>query len=110
MNLQLPPEIEQRIIAAAKAGDYDRVAEQLAAAIRSEGANVFAGVTPNGETSLPVMPGRVDIDELSNAQGVAPFNASHRAPSGVWPDDESTDDFLAFLKQSRNEHAQGRLH
>ena len=43
------------------------------------------------------------IEELAEEQGVKPMDwkaAAERA-RGIWPDDESIDDFLAFLEESR---------
>lgn len=50
------------------------------------------------------------IEQLAEEQGVGPFNwdrAAARARS-IWPEDESIDDFLAFLEESRRDHGPER--
>jgi hypothetical protein len=43
------------------------------------------------------------IEELAEEQGVKPFNLkeAQAEAAGIWPEDESIDDFLAFLDESR---------
>jgi hypothetical protein len=46
------------------------------------------------------------IEQLAKEQGVGPFDwdrAAERARR-IWPEDESIDDFLAFLEESRRDH------
>ena len=46
------------------------------------------------------------IEQLAEEQGIGPFDVeAARAKATFWPEDESIDDFLAFLKESRNEGA-----
>lgn len=47
------------------------------------------------------------IEQLAEEQGIKPMDweaAAERA-RGVWPEDESIDDFLAFLRESRRDNA-----
>jgi hypothetical protein len=45
------------------------------------------------------------IEELAAEQGIRlfDFDAAREAAAGIWPEDESIDDFLAFLYESRRE-------
>ncbi|MDQ3013078.1 MAG: hypothetical protein M3X11_20525 [Acidobacteriota bacterium] len=47
------------------------------------------------------------IEEMAAEQGIKPFDfaEARRAAAGIWPEDESLDDFTAWLRQSRNEGA-----
>jgi hypothetical protein len=45
------------------------------------------------------------IEQLAEEQGIKPMDwkaAAERA-RGIWPEDESIDDFLAFLEESRKD-------
>lgn len=47
------------------------------------------------------------IEEMAAEQGIKPFDfqEARRAAVGIWPEDESLDDFTAWLRESRNEGA-----
>lgn len=51
------------------------------------------------------------IEQLAEEQGVEPFNfeEARKEAASIWPEDESIDDFLAFLRESRREGAQEGL-
>lgn len=42
------------------------------------------------------------IEEIIEAQGVKPVTDLDSLKSGAWPEDESIDDFLAYLYQERH--------
>lgn len=49
------------------------------------------------------------FEQLAEEQGIRPFDAeAARAKATFWPEDESIDDFLAFLRESRSEGARER--
>jgi hypothetical protein len=50
------------------------------------------------------------IEQLAEEQGIKPFDfeAARVRASGIWPEDESIDDFLAFLRESRRDSSQER--
>ncbi len=50
-----------------------------------------------------MMQNELDIDELARQQGIRTFDAKERAPEGLGPIDEVGVDFIAFVKQSRND-------
>lgn len=47
------------------------------------------------------------IEQLAEEQGIKPgdWKAAAERARGVWPEDESIDDFLAFLRESRKDAA-----
>jgi hypothetical protein len=56
---------------------------------------------PNHELSLKyARSGHPSIEELMEAQGVT-FPIDLEALRGVWPEDESIDDFLEFIHEQR---------
>jgi len=49
------------------------------------------------------------FEQLAEEQGIGPFDVeAARAKATFWPEDESIDDFLAFLRESRSEGGQER--
>lgn len=53
--------------------------------------------------SIPQLPATIDIDELATNEQVATFDASRPSPIDAWPKDEPTDDFLSFVRQTRED-------
>lgn len=47
------------------------------------------------------------IEQLAAEQGIRPFDPekARRDAAGIWPEDESLDDFTTWLRQERNESA-----
>lgn len=47
------------------------------------------------------------IEELAEEQGIKPFDfaEARAAAAGIWPEEESLDDFTAWLRESRNDGA-----
>ena len=47
------------------------------------------------------------IEQLAAEQGVGPFDPekARRQAAGIWPEDESLDDFTAWLRESRKDFA-----
>lgn len=45
------------------------------------------------------------IEQLAAEQGIKPFDfaEARRAAVGIWPEDESLDDFTAWLRESRKD-------
>ncbi|EMB15078.1 hypothetical protein RE6C_04180 [Rhodopirellula europaea 6C] len=60
-----------------------------------------ASQASNGVEAIEAMPERVYIELLAQRQNVAPFDASQPSPAGIWPQEQSVDDFLNFLADSR---------
>jgi hypothetical protein len=50
------------------------------------------------------------IEQLAAEQGIEPFDfKAAQAEATFWPEDESIDDFLAFLRESRSEGQEREL-
>lgn len=52
---------------------------------------------------MTVLPEHTDIEALARQQGVKPFDAADPMPTDIWSEGESTDEFIAFLRQTRHE-------
>lgn len=50
------------------------------------------------------------IEQLAAEQGVVPFDPEEalRNAAGIWPEEESLEDFTAWLRQERNESVRER--
>jgi hypothetical protein len=49
------------------------------------------------------------IEQLAEEQGIGPFDfKAAQAEATFWPEDESIDDFIAFLRESRRDIPQER--
>jgi hypothetical protein len=50
------------------------------------------------------------IEQLAEEQGIKPFDfeAARVSASGIWPEDESIDDFILFLRESRRDASHER--
>jgi hypothetical protein len=56
------------------------------------------------EFALPHLPsGKVDVAAWTKQLGVGPISDLKELSGGVWPDDESVDDFLAARREWRAE-------
>ena len=47
------------------------------------------------------------LEQLAAEQGIRPFNveAARKQAAGIWPEEESIDDFIAWLRGERKERA-----
>lgn len=97
MNIEINGETERLIQAALASGKYTSAEEFVAAMAKQE-------LQPG---PIHELPDRIDVDALAAQQGVRPFRANEPRPSGIWPEDESTDEFLRFLRESRTEPNSG---
>lgn len=48
------------------------------------------------------MPREVGIEELARQQNAKPFDKNEPLPIGLWPADESVDDFIACIREQRS--------
>jgi hypothetical protein len=102
MQSEISQETAKLFQAALASGKYTSVDELIAAmAIHFQhyGKDI---VTQN-------MPEHIAIEELTKSQGAKAFDASSKAPSALWPDDESVDDLLACIHESRQDDARSGL-
>ncbi|MCA9214614.1 MAG: hypothetical protein KDB27_16190 [Planctomycetales bacterium] len=98
MTLDVPNEYEEILRRAVASGAFASEQEALVRALE-----LLAQQT----SQLPRLPDVIDIDELAADQNVGVFHADTPVAS-IWPEDESADDFLFFLKQTRSENVSGR--
>jgi hypothetical protein len=91
MEIQLPLHIERSILAAFNAGDYERVANQLA----DSGRTTNPTIKGSGIKTMP-------IDHLTT---VPLFDASQKPAVDIWPEEEDIEDFLNFVRTHRTEDA-----
>lgn len=51
------------------------------------------------------------LEEIAAEQGVGPFDfkAAQAEAAGIWPEDESADDFIAAVREWRNDGAHREL-
>ncbi len=55
----------------------------------------------------PMLPDRVDLQELIAQQGFRPLTDPLASAQGIWPEDESVDDFLEARERWRLEEERG---
>ncbi|QDV61977.1 hypothetical protein [Crateriforma conspicua] len=103
MQIQLPAHIEASVIAALQAGEYDRVADEIAAAIRDNAATVTPSVESRAKREIPRIPDSVTIDELAREQGIGPIKDFRDLKADFWPEGETTEAFLAAIRDARND-------
>ena len=96
MTLDVPNEYEEVLRNAVASGDFANEEEALRHALE------LLAIQQRKAAPIAQMPERIDIDELAANQGVKPFRADMPV-QGIWPEDESTDEFLVFLTQTRQE-------
>lgn len=91
-----------------------RTAEVLNDAIRSgqfasveEFVEAMAKRWQAEQKSVPAFPDRIDIDELAANHPVPPFSLSYQAPAGLWPEEETANEFIQFVRKERMESRSG---
>jgi hypothetical protein len=99
MHIEINGESERLIQAGLASGEFHTAEEAIAAMARA-----WAAARQPSTVSIPRMKASTDIRALAAEQGVRPFDASARKPD-FWPADESADQFLAFLHETRNDEA-----
>ncbi len=93
MNININGETEDLINVALRSGEFATVEEFLNAMVNRW----------QSEQKLPSMAGRIDIDHLPATKLVKPFDLSKRPSPELWPQNESTDEFLQFIRATRAE-------
>lgn len=96
MQVEINGDAEKLIQASIAAGKF-RSAEEAVAAM----AKVWLDSASSGAQALPRLSPSTDIHTLIARQGIRPFGASTAQPD-FWPQDESIDDFLVFLADTRS--------
>lgn len=68
--------------------------------------NVASNASSSGQVPVPiVLAAQVDVAALAAQQGVVPLSDPDVLYGDFWPADESTDDFIEWLRHSRREWA-----
>lgn len=106
LRIEMPPELEERLREEAgkhgqKAADYARalLEASLGNAQPNEGPPAWAGLARRRPE---------DLDDLARVQG-APLAVRFDDLIGdFWPDDESSDEFIAAVRQWRREGTEAR--
>ena len=99
VTIELSPEQEREIHAAAA-----RKGAALEAFVRDAAIDAARDDTESPYRGLPRRT-PADLLALAHEQGVGPLDLEALQNSGVWPEDETTDDFLATLRSWRREGA-----
>ena len=93
MNININGRTEELVNAALSSGEFATIEEFLNAMVNRW----------QSEQKLPSMVGHTDIDQLPATKIVKPFDLSERPSPELWPQDESTDEFLQFIRAARAE-------
>jgi len=99
MTIDVPTEYEDILRRAVASGAFD---DERAALLNA--LELFA--KKQRGSSIERLPTTIDIDDLADKQAVQPFRADRTRPS-LWPQDDSIDDFLVFLQETRQDSAAG---
>ena len=102
MQVEITGETERLIKVALASGKYSSIQQCLDAMAKGLESSF-------SRTELQSLPERIDIDQLAANQGVIPFRMTDNLPFGIWPEDESADEFLQFLQSTRNESNQSGI-
>jgi hypothetical protein len=101
MQVEITGEVERMIQAALASGQYASAEQFIAAMAADWNRQQGGGVT----AVMPPMPDHIDLSSLLSEQNIKPCEDPLALATDIWPKDESTDDFLAFLQETR--HDQG---
>jgi hypothetical protein len=96
MQIQINGNVEQIIQAGIASGQFQSAEDALTVMSQAW----VERQTKAAAAELPRLPKKIDIEQLAKEQGVKPFVPGRKHP-GVWPEDESVDDFIAFIRELR---------
>ncbi|WDQ16505.1 hypothetical protein [Rhodopirellula sp. P2] len=103
MTIDIPQEYVSVLNGLVASGAFPNTESALMRALELLARQQAASHASNGEEAIEAMPERVDIELLAKQQGVAPFEAGKSSPAGIWPEDQSVDDFIRFVGESRQD-------
>ena len=98
MNISIDGKTEDLLNAALQSGQFASIEEFIES---------MANRWQTEQVALSSLPDRINIEELAASQLVAPFTPSYRAPAGLWPEEESADEFIQFVRQERMDPCSG---
>ena len=108
MTIDIPQEYESVLNGLVANGAFPNKETALMRALELLANQQAASQGRNDTEAIEAMPERVDIELLAKRQNVAPFDAGKSSPASIWPQEQSVDDFLSFINESRNDtHSRG---
>jgi hypothetical protein len=102
MQIEINGDTERLIQAGLASGEFTTAEEAIAAM-----AKVWTQAKAERPDSIPRLEPHTDINALVDKQGIRPFEPTADRPD-FWPHDESADEFLAFLRESRHDESTSR--
>ena len=99
MQIEITGETERRIQAAMATGRFASV-EEFINVMTSDWKQRHGGSI--GDT-IPPMPERAELFTILSEQKIKPCSNPKHLKTDLWPSQESTDEFLAFLHESRRD-------
>ena len=93
MNIEITGETERLLQRAMAIGQFATPQDCI--------AKVFAKQFPSD--SLIELADLTSIEKLAEQQNAKPFRMMDRCPTDIWPEDNSIDEFLDFVRATRNE-------
>lgn len=103
MTIDIPQEYESVLNGLVASGAFPNTETALMRALELLANQEAASQPSNGAAAIEAMPERIDIELLAKQQNVAPFDARNPSPAGAWPQEQSVDDFLSFVSESRKD-------
>ncbi len=100
MHIEISGDTENLVRASLASGEFESAEEAVSAMART-----WAIQHPARVSLVPQLDQDTDICALVAEQGVLPFDPSRPIPD-FWPEDESADEFLAFLREVRRDSSQ----
>ncbi len=102
MYIEIGGDAEELVRASLSSGEFQSAEEAIAAMARNwaMGQPARAGILPQLEPDT-------DMRAVVAEQGVLPFDPGAPIPD-FWPEDESPDEFLAFLRDVRHDASEAR--
>jgi hypothetical protein len=102
MHIEIDGAAEEVVRASLESGEFKSAGQAIAAMARA-----WAMQHPVHVGLAPQLDADTDIRALVAEQGVVPFDPAEKVPN-FWPEDESADDFLAFLRLVRQDAPENR--
>ncbi|MEO9595989.1 hypothetical protein [Rhodopirellula bahusiensis] len=103
MTIDIPQEYESVLNGLVASGAFPNTETALMRALELLANQQAASKANNNAEAIEAMSERVDIELLAKQQNVAPFDAGKPCPASLWPEDQSVDDFLGFVSESRKD-------
>jgi hypothetical protein len=97
MNVEVDQNVEKVIKAGLASGQFESPTDAVAAMARA-----WLKANSNHAAVRRPLPEKTDIAALAAEHGVRPFDSAEPVPE-FWPQDESADDFLEFVREIRQD-------